>query len=500
MPARGIITLTTAPAGSGKTYRRGPHFLLTYLLPETATTHWSNLPLFPEKIAEEAAKRTKRPLEEFTNRIKLIPPEVCDQWRAGESGPWEFFADIDLQDAHLALDEFHEFCGANTAPALREKYRVWFGQIRHRGATIEIISQDPDKIGKEVERECANRLALVNNEDRRDPYFRILFGDWYELRAKFITGQYIAAVWEVEYRKANGKWVEEDKRVFWLDKTYFPFYDSYSKPTDSKVKGEAKKREFEKRTRLGLIGWFIRNNWPRLVTKGALYGFFVWLVCGGLVWLMLQSVNFMNRRVIAQMNRAAMGDLGGAQITHKAANAATKPLAEVRPGLRTTIEDLPRPFAKQVVPATEKASPERALAIQKELAQEYYNELQDERNRSIELERQLEELQSRLSKNSLVVCLTPESMTLSDGQSYRVGERVDSGLYAGRIVKAIHWNRRRVEFDDGTVVGLPSEVVGVVGESGVAAKPELLRPAARSGGGEPAGTQAGVSGALRGAR
>jgi hypothetical protein len=484
MPARGIITLTTAPAGSGKTFRRGPHFLLNYLLTQTHASHWSNLPLFPEKIAEEAAKRTGRPLEEFIDRIKLIPPEVCDQWRSGDSGPWEFFASIDLQDAHLALDEFHEFCGANTPPALREKYRVWFGQIRHRGATIEIISQDPDKIGKEVERECANRLALVNNEDRRDPYFRILFGDWYELRAKFFTGQYIASVWEVEYRKANGKWVEEDKRVFWLDKTYFPFYDSYSKPTDSAVKGEASKREFEKRTRLGLIGWFIKNNWPRLVWKGAIYGFVVWLLCGGLVWLMLQAVSVINHRVISQLNRAAVGDLGGVQTIHSTTTSikgVTHPSA------------LPRPQMIEDARKTEAPTTMQALDIQKQQASQYYNELQEERSKSAELERTLAETQAKLKKNSLIVCLTPDSMTLSDGQSYRVGERVDSGLYAGKLVKAIHWNRRRVEFEDGTLVGLAVVEDGaprsVNGDGG-------MQQAGRSAG--PATTQAGLPRPVRG--
>jgi hypothetical protein len=482
-----------------KPFNHGPHFLLNYLLTQTGTTHWSNLPLFPEKIAAEAAKRTGQPVEEFINRIKLVPPEVCDSWRAGTSGPWEFFAEIDLQDAHLALDEFHEFCGATTKPELREKYRVWFGQIRHRGATIEIISQDPDKIGREVERECASRLSLVNNEDRRDPYFKILFGDWYELRAKFITGQYLSSVWEIEYRKVNGKWVEEDKRVFWLDKNYFGFYDSYSKPTDSKVKGEAKKREFEKRSHLGLLWWFTRNNWPRLAWKGAIFAGVAWLVFGGLPWLMLKTVGLMQRRVTSAMTKAAAGDLGNGNILHKPRAAAvpaqkeqpaTLPVGVIGEGVivrRKEVASLPVPVSEP----SATTMPTDRLTIANRQASEYYAQLQEERNKTIELENKLAESEQKLRAAAAVVCLTPDTMTLSDGQSYRVGERIDSGMYQGKCIKAIHWERRRVEFDDGTVIGL-----GTQSQSSPVRAVSLPGPAAS----EPAPASASVPGAVRGAR
>jgi hypothetical protein len=276
MATRGIITMTTAPAGSGKSYRRGPHFLLNEFLPHQEGVHWSNLPVFVDKLAEEMAKRTGKPVDEFANRIKLIPPEVQQSWREGKSGPWEFFQDIDLQNAHVALDEFHEFCGTNKARHLREKYQFWFGQIRHRGATIEVISQAPEKIAREIHYEAGVQLSLVNSEDRRDPWFRILLGDWYELRAKFITGKYQSAIWEIEERKAKGKWITEDSRLFWLDAFYFQFYDSYSKPADGQKKAEAQKREFEKRSAGALAWWFIRRNWIKLSIRAAFVGFLIW--------------------------------------------------------------------------------------------------------------------------------------------------------------------------------------------------------------------------------
>jgi hypothetical protein len=458
--ARGVITMTTAPAGSGKSYRRGPHFLLTEFLPNQEGVHWSNLPLYAEKLAEEMARRTGKPAAEFLDRIKLVPPEVQQTWREGSSGPWEFFADMDLQNAHVALDEFHEFCGTNKSRHLREKYQFWFGQIRHRGATIEVISQSPEKIAREIHYEAGVQLSLVNSEDRRDPWFRILLGDWYELRAKFLTGKYQSAVWEIEERKAKGKWVQEDSRVFWLDAFYFQFYDSYSKPTDGNKKAIAQKREFEKRSALGLLWWFLKRNCFKLALRAAFVGFLLWFVCGGLTWAMKTSITVSNEMVAKSMKDAAE------QAAAQQRAALGEPTRSNLPGVPAVPAALPRPKAypdgtptvgaAASMPSTQAA---KGQAVWQAQLQDLRAQLEQERAQRQEADR-------RAQAATMVVLMTRESVTFRGGDTYRVGERVEGGALDGKTVRLIDWDRRQVVFDDGSSVRLGG---GMETDSGKAA-------------------------------
>jgi hypothetical protein len=458
--ARGVITMTTAPAGSGKSYRRGPHFLLTEFLPQHEGVHWSNLPLYADKLAEEMAKRTGKPVSEFRDRIQLIPPEVLQAWREGSSGPWEFFADKDLQNAHVAFDEFHEFCGTNKSRQLREKYQFWFGQIRHRGATIEVISQSPEKIAREIHYEAGVQLSLVNSEDRRDPWFRILLGDWYELRAKFLTGKYQSAVWEIEERKAKGKWVQEDSRVFWLDAFYFQFYDSYSKPTDGNKKAIAQKREFEKRSAMSLLWWFVKRNCVKLAIRAAFVGFLIWFVSGGLTWAMRSSITMSNEMVAKSMKQAA--EEAAAQQRAREAAERSKALLAAKNAPATLTrpvaypEGTPTVGAPASMPATQPTT--REVALQGQMI-EMRMQLEHER-----LARQ--EADRRALAATMVVLMTREAVTFRGGDTYGVGDRVQGGALDGRIVRRIDWSRREVVFDDGSAVRLGGSLEADTGKAG----------------------------------
>jgi len=281
MGARSVITLTTGPAGSGKTYVRCSRFLCDEWLPERIGVHYSNFPVFRDKVAEFVAKRTGKAQEELLERMQIIPDQVLATWITGQSGPWDYFREKNLDGCHIAIDECHNFCGAKTHHRVRQRWQAWLGEIRHQGATVEFLSQSPEKVAKEIHYEAGLRLSLVNSEDRRDPFLGILLGDWYELKAKFITGDYQTVVWEIERRNVDGKWVQQNKRMFTLDPLYFELYDSFSRPVQGGEKAHGQPRDFQKRSRSGLVWWFFKRNALSIVPRFMLVGGVLYLCTGG---------------------------------------------------------------------------------------------------------------------------------------------------------------------------------------------------------------------------
>ena len=270
-----VISTTGAP-GSGKTYSRCARFLWDWWLPEEKGTHWSNFP-----VNFEAFKSRYPDVED---RVRIFSPEVLEQWAEcdGVSGPWDFFKDIDIQDAHICFDECHNFVpkkgkGNQTNAA---RWAKWLGEIRHRGATVEFLSQDPHKVHSCVEEHSAVRIQLVNSEDRRDPLFNCLLGDWYELRAS-VTGSYEVCIWQLEERRINGRWIKSGFEKFTLEPRYFVLYDSHNTPQSGGLKATGKERIFQKRGRVGVVFWFVKRNWFRLLSRLSLFVFALWFCFGG---------------------------------------------------------------------------------------------------------------------------------------------------------------------------------------------------------------------------
>lgn len=276
-----VITLTTAVSGSGKTYVRGPVFLIKEFLPNSEGVYWSNLPLYADKIAAECEKRYGKPAEDYAARLQPIPKEVLAKWRAGKSGPWDFFEETDLQGAHIAIDEVHNFCSRKAKPDIKLRWQEWLGEIRHRGATIELISQHYRKIATELVDEAGTRLQLVGTESRRDPLFGIALKDWYELKAKFLTGTYDARTWQIEKREVDGRWVNVQTKLYTLDGFFFQFYDSYSAPHSGGKKGSGIVREYQRRGRIGLLLWFLKRNFVLVASRIVIAAVILWMLSGG---------------------------------------------------------------------------------------------------------------------------------------------------------------------------------------------------------------------------
>lgn len=291
-----IIQLTTGVPGCGKTYVRGSRFVADYLLPETDLKYITNLPLYPDKIADFVSKkkfgffgrffrRRRLSSDSLKSRIFIIPSAVIDSWRSEKSGPWDLFSCTDLTNTHIAIDEIHEIVSPSKSPDYLKLWDDWLGTVRHTGATIEFITQDV----KQVDQIILGRVAIRNEispcEDLRDPFFSILLLDWYNLKAA-LTGEFHKTSTLVEMKKnASGRFKENHRTRFLLLPEYFDLYNSYN---DSRGTGEGSTgvfEEYQKHSRVGTVLWFVRKNFLSLFLRFSILGFAIWLLFfGGLVW------------------------------------------------------------------------------------------------------------------------------------------------------------------------------------------------------------------------
>jgi hypothetical protein len=283
---RSQIVVTTGASGSGKTYRRCSHYLVTDFLVNRSGIHISNFPV-KRQAMQDYYDEKNIDIDVF-ERVRLIPEDVLTSWVKLESGPWDYFKDFDLSGCHLALDEAHNYVSVHHPKRNRMNWQMWLGELRHRGATIEFLTQNESKLAREVLQECEIRYEILNGENRVDPVLKIRMSDWYELRAAF-TGKYIAPCYELEYQQRKGRWVVQHEVRFLRDPVFFAFYDSFSAPIQGGVAGETEKREFEKRSKFGVLFWFVRRNFGVLLYPFLIVALFVWLLFFGGVKVIVEK-------------------------------------------------------------------------------------------------------------------------------------------------------------------------------------------------------------------
>ncbi len=287
------IQFTSAPSGTGKTFQRCARFLADEWLPNEEGVHYSNFPIFTEKMIDFVMERhpdMHRGMLE--KRVQLIPADVMDSWKKGLSGPWEYFQDFDLNGAHIAIDEIHNFVNASSKKEFVQRWMEWAGEVQHRGCTVEFLSQHETKVHSIIRNEASLKRYMFNGEDRRDPWLKVKMGDWYNLRAKFLTGKYRSTIFVTEQVVVNGKWKESHTHRFVLGPPYFALYDSYSAPIAGGRKADGKKHAFETRGRLRLLGWFLARNWETVIPRLLLVAAIVLALANG-TWLMKQFFELM---------------------------------------------------------------------------------------------------------------------------------------------------------------------------------------------------------------
>lgn len=296
------IILTTGVPGSGKSYVRCACFLVDYFLLNSDGMHISNFPVNADAIADEVVRRSnlfKRGIfakitapfrrkhhrvtkEEILKRIVVIPEKVLQSWRNEESGPWDYFNGVDLTESHIAIDEIHNFIGASKSPYYINQWDEFLGEVRHRGCTFEGLTQDILSVDPILKNRAGVRMELVPADTLRDPFFHITLSDWYELKASF-TGEIKKCVFEREYQMRFSRWACLRTHRFYLNQEYFKFYNSFNASLAEKESGavddknRTPKYEFQRRTKLSLISWFVLKNFWSIVPK-----FFIAMIC---IWL-----------------------------------------------------------------------------------------------------------------------------------------------------------------------------------------------------------------------
>ena len=384
-----VIAIRTGPPGSGKSHSV-TRWLVDEFLRDQRGACWTNLPLNREAIAEYVAERDGVLAEDVMDRLPVIPREVVDAWREGTSGPWEFFDRVQMEGTHIILDEVHEYIGPLSQRTSRKLWVNWFGQIRHRGCRVEMVTLDLANIADEVVKKAEVHRYIVNAAAARDPVFKIKNEYWYELRAGLFGTEYHEAYFEHEERRVGRRWRREHSRRFALDPFYYKFYDSYSRPDMGGVKADAPERMYQQRGRLGLIAWFVRKNVFYLCRTSLIVG-----VVFSVIWF------------------------GPGLLSKAIAGISTKklvPAAADRSEARTA---QPRGGGSVSVPR----GPVESVRTE-----------------------------SGVGGVWSVRCLLPDMFVFGNGEDYRVGDVIAGGPFNGRCVVAIVWPRRVVMLSGGVVL------------------------------------------------
>lgn len=335
-----VIMLTTGVPGCGKTYVRAARFLVDDFLINTRGVHYSNFPLNVDAIAEEVSRKMSRNFgvfglkkrkvtpEDIKKRIVIIPDEVLQSWRMERSGPWDYFAGVNLKYAHIAIDEIHNFLSPLSSLEYVQAWNDFLGEVRHRGCTFEGLTQDVGQVSQVLKGRAAVRLELVPGEDLRDPYFKIKMLDWYNLKAAF-TGSFHKTVIMFEKRKLFSSWKVNHSRCFLIVPEYFKYYNSFNASLQEKAQGEGAEEqdrtplnEYQQRGKISLLCWFLRRNWVTLTWRTAAVALGIWLCFFG-------GISFLISGFIASTNKAVKSNMGPTVDQSKPVPEKTAPVSPV---------------------------------------------------------------------------------------------------------------------------------------------------------------------------
>ena len=465
--AREVLSVRIGVAGSGKTLSV-VQYVCTEFLPFEAGRVISNLPFKPEAIGARLAGTRGvggKPMtaEEIAARFEVIPKDVLDAWAAEESGPWEYFAGASLAGAVIFIDEAHNYVGSKHQAKHRRAWMNWIGELRHLGATIELVTQAEQKLAKEFKEEAGAQIYVVSSESRRDPVFGIQLGDVYQLLAKLWPSRgYRAATWVEERRNAGGrKFVTEKTTKFVRDPFWFELYDSYSTPAGGGVSGRLP-LQYETLAWPAFLKWlFVRNAWNVVTSRG----FGMLLLAFLLGWEPSRSwVKSQYDAVVA----SAMVKAGGKGITRQSSGGPVRPT--LAPGGQVLV-DANR--ASQAIGDAE-SGVVRSKALTEDKRDKVIAELRAAKER---LELAQEEYAREMAAQRECVGVVGDDFLFRNGERYAIDEPIRDGPLAGLSIKSYDKRRCELVLSDGRHIKLMrSSEPGPADPEAPVGGPRLPRP------------------------
>lgn len=413
------VCYTVGEPGSGKTYRRCAVFLGDEFLPNTDGHVYTNYPIKIDAMASYVAAKGKYTEQQIKDRIHIIDDRTLKLWMRGESGPWEYFADIDTDGCVIAIDEIHNYCSKYMKKNIKQLWEEWLGEVRHMGAQIEVITQDPGKCDALIERHAGVRRWLQKDEHRADPFLKIPMKAWYEMIAKFFTGKYKPWNWEIEQNRLLGRWRTRRTNRYHLEPKYFELYDSYAAPQKGGgTAGSSEEYQYQRRSHVGMLWWFFRQSPFRIMlTVLGMACFMIAITGNGDIFI---------KGLLAYMKNFQPKSMRQQQDKHKQSQT------------RLVRDD------GQPVVIDQQSADQQTIELQAKL---------HELNEQLEQAQQInEELTDELQRNCAVVLMTKDSATFQDGVTVHVGDRIKYGHYAGAMVDEIDYKQRVVVLDTGDIL------------------------------------------------
>ncbi len=462
---RTVTAFSYAPARSGKSFLYVKRIVDEWL-PQTTRSIWTNLPLRPERIADYCVDKHGMSRDDVLSRIHLIPEDVEKSWKfneriyiddlgdagknlkehknadsiagaliasmrpgAGErarpwvyDGPWVYFIDKSIGNSIIVIDEIHNFCGISTPAAARAAWQRWLGELGHNQAIFRCISQDEQKVAKEIRDEAGAKFEIRNTGMDKDPYFKIETYDWLEIGQAFFNLPYKVFVFEQEILKVEGKKTERGTReTFLMGEPYFSFYDSFNKPIEGAQAANIKPFETEWqrirretpgriKPRIRLLAWFVSKNAKQLLSSKFSLAFAIGI-------LIFCGIKF---------------------------NLIGTAMAAVMPGHKEKIATEPqkqeqkKPAAKTAGQAGQKGAQEPQLTEEEKKILRLQTDLDEQKKKA-------DALETELKQREAITLITPESITLRNGMSYRIGETIEYGELKGKQVFSINWQKREAK-------------------------------------------------------
>lgn len=269
------VYLVLGPPGTGKSYERAARWLVDDFLPNSTGVHYSNFPINAEACADYCHKRYGLDRDTTLSRIKTIDPLELNDWINEQSGPDVYFADREdgsnpLAGAHVAIDEAHVYLprGKKSSYEWRKRWEGWLGTIRHRGCTVEFLTQDEAKVASEIVSHCETRILISSLGETRLPLIGIRTSDFYQILSK-LRGKAVKCSVVTEQQKRGTKWESVGSRIQVMREEYYKFYDSFNATEHGQAGAKQEAPEWERFGWVRFTRWLLRRYAFAFAWRGA---------------------------------------------------------------------------------------------------------------------------------------------------------------------------------------------------------------------------------------